>query len=514
MDFQDEGTYECTASNGIGSQQSHAMSVQVQAAPYWMKVPNNTNAAEEESVRFQCMAGGVPDPQLQWFVNGIPIEKATTNSRRKVEGNTLIIRNLVKTDTAVYQCNASNVHGYAFKDFYLNVLALPPQIIERPEPVTKAVVTSTVVMRCRVFGAPKPEVKWLRNGVELTGGRYQILESGDLQISDVIVTDQGEYTCYAQNKFDDVEAKGDLQVKMKTRITHPPENVEVAAGKLAVFRCNADADPSLNLKIEWLFNSKQLDFDQLQRIQQAADNSLSIGSAIELDSGIYTCVAKTELDHVDAQATLIVQDVPNPPRVVGIDCEGLYTVYRDKIDTTFDIDDNSLSVCLIAGSAALVEWTPTGDRRAPILSYSIQYNTSFTPDVWEDAFVNIPAPDNRFKGEPRISDIDGNSRASVAVSMSPWANYTFRVIARNKIGPSLPSEPSDRCTTEEDVPHKNPEKVVGRGTSPTNLEITWTPMPLIEHNAPGFFYKVYWKRNDVPNAVSTYARRLRNHLPK
>src|SRR5258707_957458 len=122
----------------------------------------------------------------------MPIEKAPTNNRRSIEGNTLVIRNLVKTDTAVYQCNASNVHGYAFKDFYLNVLALPPQIIERPEPFTKAVVTSTVIMRCRVFGAPRPEVKWLRSGVELTGGRYQILDSGDLQISDVIVTDQGE----------------------------------------------------------------------------------------------------------------------------------------------------------------------------------------------------------------------------------------------------------------------------------------------------------------------------------
>ena len=452
VDFQDEGTYECTASNGIGSQQSHAMRIQVQAAPYWIKVSNNTNAAEEESTKFECRAGGVPDPKLQWLVNGIPIEKASLNSRRKVEGNTLIIKNLIKSDTAVYQCNASNVHGYSFQDFYLNVLSMAPQIIEPPEPLTKAVVTSTVNMKCRVFGAPKPTVKWLKNNIELTGGRYEILDSGDLKISDVIVTDQGEYVCWAQNKFDEVRVKGELQVKMKTRITHPPENVEVAAGKLAVFRCSADADPGLDLKIEWLFNNKQLDFDQLQRIQQATDNSLSIGSAIELDSGIYTCRARTELDSATAKATLTVQDVPNHPRIVGVECEG---------------------------SAAMVEWMPTGDRRAPILSYSIQHNTSFSPDIWEDAFVNIPAPDNRFK-----------------VSMSPWANYTFRVIARNKIGPSLPSEPSERCSTEEDVPHKNPEKVVGRGSSPSNLEITWAPMPMIEHNAPGFFYKVYWKRND------------------
>jgi len=456
VDFQDEGTYECTASNGVGSQQSHAMSVVVQAAPYWYKVPNNTNAAEDESVTFECQARGVPDPKLQWLVNGVPIDRAKSNPRRKVEGNTLILRHLEKSDTAVYQCNASNVHGYAFQDFYINVLSLPPQIVVPPDPITRAVVTSTVILKCRVFGAPKPTVRWYKNGVELTGGRYEILPEGDLKISDIIVTDQGEYTCHAANKFDEKRVHGELQVKMKTRITHPPENVEVAAGKLAVFRCIADSDPSLNLKIEWHFNNKQLDFEQLQRIQQATDNSLSIGSAIELDSGVYTCVARTELDSASAKATLIVQDVPNHPKIVGVDCEG---------------------------SSAMVEWMPTGDRRAPILSYSIQYNTSFTPDVWEDAFVNIPAPDNRFR-----------------VSMSPWANYTFRVVARNKIGPSLPSEPSATCTTEEDVPHKNPEKVQGRGSTPTNLEITWAPMPLIEQNAPGFFYKIFWKRNDIPGA--------------
>jgi len=60
------------------------------------------------------------------------------------------------------------------------------------------------------------------------------------------------------------------------------------------------------------------------------------------------------------------------------------------------------------------------------------------------------------------------------VPMSPWSNYTFRVIARNKIGPSLPSLHSDVCTTPPDVPYRNPDGVEGRGTAPDNLEIRWT----------------------------------------
>lgn len=108
------------------------------------------------------------------------------------------------------------------------------------------------------------------------------------------------------------------------------------------------------------------------------------------------------------------------------------------------------------------------------------------------------------------------------VSMSPWANYTFRVIARNKVGDSLPSGHSKVCLTPEDVPYQNPGNVIGRGTAPNNLVIYWTVsvhsfyahlilfesplktfflqrMPQIKHNAPKFKYRVYYKK-DTPEA--------------
>lgn len=58
--------------------------------------------------------------------------------------------------------------------------------------------------------------------------------------------------------------------------------------------------------------------------------------------------------------------------------------------------------------------------------------------------------------------------------MSPWANYTFRIIAWNKIGNSPPSAHSDVCTTLPEVPHKNPDNVEGEGDQPNNLVIRWT----------------------------------------
>lgn len=105
---------------------------------------------------------------------------------------------------------------------------------------------------------------------------------------------------------------------------------------------------------------------------------------------------------------------------------------------------------------ASIQWRSTGDNRAPILHYIIQYNTSFTPDLWVNAFENVPATDMRYN-----------------LNLSPWSNYTFRVLAVNKVGPSLPSQHSDVCTTTPNVPFKNPDNVEGKGSEPNNLIISW-----------------------------------------
>ena len=54
-----------------------------------------------------------------------------------------------------------------------------------------------------------------------------------------------------------------------------------------------------------------------------------------------------------------MQDVPNPPKLLWVECNS-----KD----------------------ASVVWEPRGDNRAPILTYKIQYNTTFLPDTW----VTVP----------------------------------------------------------------------------------------------------------------------------
>ena len=105
-----------------------------------------------------------------------------------------------------------------------------------------------------------------------------------------------------------------------------------------------------------------------------------------------------------------------------------------------------------------IKWQPGKENYAPILNFIIQFNTSFTPDTWIDIANNI-----------------SQNERSKTLTLSPYGNYTFRVLARNKIGLGPPSEHTETvCTEEPAVPDKNPENVMGEGDEPDNLVVFWT----------------------------------------
>ena len=182
VDFEDSGDYTCEASNGVGLAKSYSINLEVLAKPRFITEPEIQTAAEGEEVSFECKADGFPAPEIKWIYNGKPIREAENNPNRFVTPEKITIRNLRKTDTGNYGCNATNDIGYVYKDVYVNVLALPPEIIKAPAKQARTVDGTSVRLSCRTFGAPKPIVKWFHDNDELTGGRYEITPQGDLVI--------------------------------------------------------------------------------------------------------------------------------------------------------------------------------------------------------------------------------------------------------------------------------------------------------------------------------------------
>ncbi|XP_046752371.1 neuroglian-like [Diprion similis] len=453
--FEDEGTYTCNVSNGVGDPKSYSINLQVQSFPYFTVEPETITAVENESAEFRCDAGGVPGPEIRWIHNGRPVQESTYNPRRKVSANSIVIENLVRNDTGNYGCNATNSLGYVYKDVFVNVLALPgPQITQPPIDQT-TVIGKTVRFTCRFVGGYEPRLEWRIQSWTLWGHRFSTLNSGDLEIRNVDAWNAHTYTCHVFNSFSSVEASATLVVKNKTIIVEKPEDYEGAIGSTARFRCIAVSDSSLKLRIDWLRSGKQIDFETESRFVKSNDNSLTITEIIASDLGTYTCVAKTELDETRAEAILMIQEVPRPPRLKVVNCR---------------INE------------ADIHWVPTmnSNGAADILRYTIQFQTSFSPARWEIARDNVSA-----------------SAQIYTVPLSPWTKYKFRVVAWNEIGASLPSSPSKVCATPPDLPHKNPDNVRGVAAKPQGFVIRWAMMPEIEHNGPEFKYQVYFKK-DIP----------------
>uniref|UniRef100_A0A3B4FBZ0 Neural cell adhesion molecule L1.1-like n=1 Tax=Pundamilia nyererei TaxID=303518 RepID=A0A3B4FBZ0_9CICH len=152
--LDDDGEYECKASNTHGSI-TRSFTVTVEAAPYWMKEPQNLMYTPGETVRLDCQADGIPRPSITWRING-QLLTVDEEPRRTVTAGTLIMKDVNIGDTAVYQCEAKNDHGSILLNTYLYVVELPPQILSPDGFIYNATKGRDVALHCESFGSPRP----------------------------------------------------------------------------------------------------------------------------------------------------------------------------------------------------------------------------------------------------------------------------------------------------------------------------------------------------------------------
>ncbi|KAM9596141.1 neurofascin isoform 18-T32 [Morphnus guianensis] len=460
---EDSGEYFCLASNKMGSIR-HTISVRVKAAPYWLDEPQNLILAPGEDGRLVCRANGNPKPAIQWLVNGEPIEASPPNPSREVAGDTIVFRDTQIGSSAVYQCNASNEHGYLLANAFVSVLDVPPRILGPRNQLIKVIQNNRTRLDCPFFGSPIPTLRWFKNGQgnTLDGGNYKAHENGSLEMNMARKEDQGIYTCVATNILGKAEAQVRLEVKDPTRIVRGPEDQVVKRGSMPRLHCRIKHDPTLKLTVTWLKDDAPL---YIGNRMKKEDDGLTIYGVAEKDQGDYTCIASTELDKDSAKAYLTVLAIP---------ANRLRELPKERPDRPRDLELTDL-----AERSVRLTWIPGDDNNSPITDYIVQFEEDrFQPGMWHNH--------SRYPG----------SVNSAVLSLSPYVNYQFRVIAVNDVGSSLPSVPSERYQTNGARPEINPTGVQGAGTQKNNMEITWTPLNATQAYGPNLRYIVRWRRRD------------------
>ncbi|XP_072865376.1 neuronal cell adhesion molecule isoform X26 [Chlorocebus sabaeus] len=447
----DSGNYQCIAKNALGAIH-HTISVRVKAAPYWITAPQNLVLSPGEDGTLICRANGNPKPRISWLTNGVPIEIAPDDPSRKIDGDTIIFSNVQERSSAVYQCNASNEYGYLLANAFVNVLAEPPRILTPANTLYQVIANRPALLDCAFFGSPLPTIEWFKGakGSALHEDIYVLHENGTLEIPVAQKDSTGTYTCVARNKLGMAKNEVHLEIKDPTWIIKQPEYAVVQRGSMVSFECKVKHDYTLTLTVLWLKDNRELPSDERFTVDK---DHLVIADVSDNDSGTYTCVANTTLDSVSASAVLSVVDVPNPP----FDLE-----LTDQLDKSVQLS-----------------WTPGDDNNSPITKFIIEYeDTMHEPGLWHHQ-----------------TEVSG-TQTTAQLKLSPYVNYSFRVMAVNSIGKSLPSEASEQYLTKPSEPDKNPTAVEGLGSEPDNLVITWKPLNGFESNGPGLQYKVSWRQKD------------------
>ncbi|KAM8989961.1 basement membrane-specific heparan sulfate proteoglycan core protein isoform 9-T9 [Ara ararauna] len=111
----DAGQYRCTATNAVGTVQSHVI-LHVQATPQIAGQPEVKEVSVGAAAVLPCLASGFPVPEITWskLEGELP-------AGAKVEGNVLTLPAVSHEDAGVYACAAANHRGRETAYYVLKV---------------------------------------------------------------------------------------------------------------------------------------------------------------------------------------------------------------------------------------------------------------------------------------------------------------------------------------------------------------------------------------------------------
>ncbi|XP_064613732.1 fibroblast growth factor receptor 4-like [Liolophura sinensis] len=158
-----------------------------------------------------------------------------------------------------------------------------------------------LLLKCPADGNPKPKVRWLKNGEPIPKsptGRIKE-KKFNLLVSDLQVSDSGNYTCEVYNKVGEIKWTYIIRIM---KVIWPlevvgPENKTVYEGEDVNFRCRVMNDPEA--QIQWLrrtlgqgkANTTKLESEKQMFIPTGEDPELLVLKNVSLgDSGLYKCL--------------------------------------------------------------------------------------------------------------------------------------------------------------------------------------------------------------------------------
>ncbi|XP_047472710.1 Down syndrome cell adhesion molecule-like protein Dscam2 isoform X9 [Penaeus chinensis] len=448
----DQGRYTCVARNSQAYTARGDLDVQVMEPPRIRPFSFDGEIRSGKDTQIVCFVSDGDTPlKIRWYFHGQEVSHhmGVTTVKLGSRSSILSIEHVTHGHSGVYTCVASNAAGEDRFGASLTVHVPPRWIVE---PADKAfALGSDARLECKADGFPRPSLGW-KKAAGHTPGDYRDLDvnnpnikvtgDGTLHISSIQKSHEGYYLCEANNGIG-----AGLSTVIYVRVQAPPQfkiqyrNQTARHGDDAVLECEAGGETPIGI----LWSKDKHSVDQAAEPRYtireemrggSVHSSLSIKTTDRTDSAVYTCVATNAFGSADTNINLIIQEHPEQP--------------------------SSLKVLDKSGRSVELSWTSPYDGNSPITRYIVEYKLSRRN--WENDGERMMVP--------------GNQNMAAVLDLRPATTYHLRIVARNEIGDS---DPSDIVTiiTAEEAPSGSPRDLKVEAVDQTSLRVKWKP-PLRE----------------------------------
>uniref|UniRef100_A0A4W6DSW8 Roundabout, axon guidance receptor, homolog 2 (Drosophila) n=1 Tax=Lates calcarifer TaxID=8187 RepID=A0A4W6DSW8_LATCA len=355
----DEGAYVCVARNYLGEAVSRNASLEVALLrDDFRQNPTDVVVAAGEPAILECVPPrGHPEPTIYWKKDKVRIDDK--DDRITIRGGKLMISNTRKSDAGMYICVGTNMVGERDSETAQVTVFERPTFLRRP--INQVVLEEeTVEFRCQVQGDPQPNVRWRKDDIDVPRGRYEIKYDKDdyvLRVKKASVTDEGTFTCVAENRVGKLEASATLTVRAAPQFVIRPRDQIVAQGRTATFPCETKGNPQPAVFWQKEGSQNLLFPNQPQqpnsRFSVSPSGDLTISSVQRADAGYYICQALTVAGSILAKAQLEVTDVltDRPPPIIR----------QGPSNQTLGVDSLALLKCQASGDPIpSISWLKDG----------------------------------------------------------------------------------------------------------------------------------------------------------
>ncbi|XP_032599440.1 titin isoform X4 [Drosophila grimshawi] len=294
------------------------------ASPLFVRPLKDALTREGERFVFECEVTGTPEPNVEWFKDGISIQNNADYKTSFDKGICrLVIEETFAADTARFTCRASNLVGTCDTNATLTVREnvaelqlVPPRILRFLES-GKATEGTSFQFACVVTGVPLPTVQWFKNDKCIDDSPDYVISYNNgeatLRFEEVFLEDDAVYTCSASNPAGIEHCSASL-------IVEPLEPTELPCFKVSLQNAMARVGQKVKLEalvsgipmpeICWIHNGKP--FQPRDSKYENGRVTFIIPQAYPNDAGSYVLSAKNLAGEAYTSCNIIVKGrLPN-----------------------------------------------------------------------------------------------------------------------------------------------------------------------------------------------------------